>query len=158
MKQLSIIAVLVATFMPQALAQESVPYAYRPPSTGDTYLPALGTFMRAAQFSHIKLWYAGKPANWALAGYELAQIEDSLANAARLYQNIPVEKIDMIDQPLVALSAAIKARDGARFSRAFADLTAACNSCHEAAQVGFITIEVPTSSPFSDQSFTPKKK
>jgi hypothetical protein len=51
-----------------------------------------------------------------------------------------------------------KANDGARFASAFANLTAACNICHEAVHVGFITIQVPTASPFSNQSFIPKGK
>ena len=110
------------------------------------------------QLRHFKLSYAGKLGNWELASYELGQIGDSLLNAARLYQNIPVEKINMVEQPLMDLSSAIKAKDGARFASAFADLTAACNSCHEAAHVGFITIQVPTASPFSNQSFMPKRK
>jgi len=51
------------------------------------------------------------------------------------------------------------AADGAHFATAFADLTAAaCNGCHRAGQVGFITIRIPTASPFSNQSFTPKSK
>jgi hypothetical protein len=64
----------------------------------------------------------------------------------------------MIEQPLKALSAAIKAKNGERFTRAFADLTESCNSCHVAANVGFITIQIPTSPPFSNQLLTPKQK
>ena len=92
-----------------------------------------GRIMGATQSRHFKLWYAGKLRNWELASYELGPIEDSLINAARLYQNIPVEKINMIQQPLITLSGATKAKNGARFARAFANLTAACNICHEAA-------------------------
>jgi hypothetical protein len=143
MSQAFMIAVLIAAFMLPCFAEEPVPYAHRPPSTGDVYVPALATFMRAIQFSHIKLSYAGKLGNWDLARYELTQIEVGLSDAARLYQNIPVEKIDMIDKPLVELAAMISKKDGAQFFRAFGDLTAACNSCHEAAQVSFVTIEVP---------------
>jgi cytochrome c553 len=158
MKHISMIALLIVVATPPAFAQETVPYASRPPVLGDTYVPTLGDIMGATQLRHFKLWYAGKLRNWELASYELGQIEDSLINAARLYQNIPVEKINMIQQPLITLAGAIKAKDGARFASAFANLTAACNSCHEAAQVGFITIQVPTASPFSNQSFMPKGK
>jgi len=158
MKHISMIALLIVVAMPPAFAQETVPYASRPPAVGDTYVPTLGDIMGATQLRHFKLWYAGKLRNWELASYELGQIEDSLINAARLYQNIPVEKINMIQQPLIALAGAIKAKDGARFASAFANLTAACNICHEAAHVGFITIQVPTASPFSNQSFMPKGK
>lgn len=158
MKHISMIALSIAAALVPAFAQDTVPYAYRPPGPGDTYVPTLGDIMDAKQLRHFKLWSAGKFRNWELAGYELGQLEDSLINAARLYQNIPVEKINMIQQPLIALSGAIKAKDGVRFASAFANLTAACNACHEAAHVGFITIQVPTASPLSNQSFEPKRK
>ena len=51
--------------------------------------------------------------------YEVAQIENNLTNAVQLYQNIPLEKIKLIDQPLVDLSDAVNAKDKARFTRAF---------------------------------------
>jgi hypothetical protein len=158
MKYILTVALSVVVGMLSAFAQDTVPYAYRPPTAGDTYVPSLGDIMGATQLRHFKLSYAGKLGNWELASYELGQIEDSLINAARLYQNIPIEKIDTVWQPLKALSDAIKVKDGARFAGAFADLTAACNGCHEAAHVGFIRIQVPTASPFSNQSFMPKGK
>jgi len=142
-------------------AQETVPYAMRP-SPGDAmappFVPTLGDIMGAVQLRHFKLWQAGKLRNWDLAIYELGQIGDSLGNAARLYRNIPIEKIQMVADPLTALENAAKAKDGARFTRAFDDLTTACNACHEAANVGFITMQAPTSSAFSNQSFAPKRK
>ena len=141
-----------------AFAEDIVPYAYRPPLAGESYIPGLGTIMEAIQWRHIKLSYAGKSANWELARYELGQMQESLSDSARLYQGIPIEQVNMIERPVTALSDAIKSKDGPRFRRAFADLTSACNSCHAAAQVGFITIQVPTESPFTDQSFAPKGK
>jgi hypothetical protein len=77
---------------------------------------------------------------------------------ARLYKNIPVENITMIVQPLDALDSAIKARNSARFTKSFSDLTVTCNVCHEAAHVDFIRMQIPTTSPFSDQIFAPKGK
>jgi hypothetical protein len=53
MSQAFMIAVLIAAFMLPCFAEEPVPYAHRPPSTGDVYVPALATLMRAIQFSHI---------------------------------------------------------------------------------------------------------
>jgi hypothetical protein len=145
-------------FVLSSVAQEPVPYAYRPARQGEGYIPTLAAIMREIQFCHIKLSYAGQQSNWALANYEVAQIESNLNNAVQLYQNIPIEKIKLIDQPLIDLSQAIMAKDKVRFCRALTDMTNACNSCHEAANVGFISIQVPTSSPFSDQSFAPKKE
>jgi hypothetical protein len=117
-----------------------------------------GNIMEAIQWRHIKLAYAGRSANWELASYVLGQMQESLSDAARLYQGIPIEEVDMIEQPMMALSDAIKSKDGPRFTRAFADLTSACNSCHAAARASFITIQVPTASPFTDQSFSYKGK
>jgi hypothetical protein len=149
---------LVGSALMPIFAQDTVPYAYRPSAVGETYVPTLGDIMGATQLRHFKLWYAGKLRNWELAAYELGQIKDSYNEAARLYQNIPIEKINMIDQPLIALDSAIKARDGARFGSAFANLTSNCNGCHEAAHVGFIAVQIPTASPFSNQSFMPRGK
>ena len=158
MKYVSTIAFSIVAAMLPAFAQDTVPDALRPAAVGDTYVPSLGDIMGATQLRHFKLWYAGQLANWELASYELGQIEDSFFNAARLYRNIPVEKINMIDKPLAALDSAVKAKDGARFAAAFSDLTTTCNGCHQAAHVGFITMQIPTSSPFSNQSFSPKEK
>src|SRR5277367_4931049 len=47
----------------------------------------------------------------------------------------------------------IKAKDGAKFVKALAKLTAACNSCHEAAGVGFIKIRDPRLSPIETSPF-----
>ena len=59
------------------------------------------------------------------------------------------------------LDDAIKAKDSAKFLKAYAKLTASCNACHEAAGVGFIKIREPRlspieTSPFSDESFSGK--
>jgi hypothetical protein len=158
MKYVWVIVLSIGAVTLPALAEDTVPYAYRPPMTGETYAPGLGNIMEAIQWRHIKLSYAGESANWELARYELGQMQESLSDAARLYQGIPIEKVNMIEQPLMALSDAIKSKDGHRFTRAFADLTVACSSCHAAAQVSFIAIQAPTASPFSDQSFSPKGK
>ena len=79
---------------------------------GENYVPGLGNIMEAIQWRHIKLAYAGKSANWELARYELGQMQESLSDAARLYQGIPIEKVNMIEQPMMALSDAIKSKDG----------------------------------------------
>ncbi len=121
-------------------------------------LPALGDIMGKIQFRNIKLWYAIKERNWGLMDYELDQIKDGFNNAVILYRNIPVEFIAAADEPLSALQKAAKLKDGSKLERDFAALTAACNSCHKAADVGFIVIKTPTSFPFSDQEAGPKGK
>ena len=56
----------------------------------------------------------------------------------------------------VELDSAIKAQDSVKFSQAFMKLTSVCNSCHEAAGVGFIKIRLSPleTSPFSDEIFS----
>ena len=122
--------------------------------------PRLGDIMGAVQLRHFKLWFAGDMNNWPLAGYELRQIHDSFSDAAMLYENVPLGDIEvsMIEKPLAALGDAIKAKDHAKFARAFSDLTGTCNHCHQAAQVGYIVVRIPTASPFSNQSFAPIQK
>ena len=63
--------------------------------------------------------------------------------------------------PADDLDEAIKAKDSAKFVKAYAKLTAACNACHEATGVGFIKIREPRlspleTSPFTDESFSGK--
>jgi hypothetical protein len=56
------------------------------------------------------------------------------------------------------INAAIRAKDGSQFAKGFNEFTAACNACHQGIGRAFIVIQMPTTSPFSDQSFAPPKK
>jgi hypothetical protein len=60
--------------------------------------------------------------------------------------------------PISDIGNAIKSRDSAKFAAGFDRLTAACNSCHEAANRSFILIQRPAATTFSNQSFAPRKK
>jgi hypothetical protein len=123
----------------------------------EAYVPALGDIMNSAQWRHIKLWFAGKLQNWDLARYELRQIKASLEDAVVFYRGIPVELVDATVDPIRAIDAAIEIKDGARFAEGYHALTSACNACHVGIGRSFIVIQVPTTSPFSDQSFSPPK-
>jgi len=127
---------------------------------GLSYMPRLGDIMGTVQLRHFKLWFAGDRENWPLAQYELQQIRDSFSDAAVLYQNVPIGNIEitMVEKPLADVDDAIKAKNRAKFTHGFSDLTATCNHCHEAAKVGFIVVRIPTASPFSNQSFSPTGK
>jgi len=116
----------------------------------------LADIMSAVQFRHSKLWTAGQQKNWELAGYELELVKSSLNEAIALYTDIPVENITMIDPPIKSIESAIAARNSAAFGKAFGDLTAGCNSCHQSVRRGFIVMTVPTGSPFDNQSFAPR--
>ncbi len=137
----------VLALVPLALAQA--------PGGSAGYVPHLGDIMSATQMRHFKLSFAGKLRNWPLAAYELGQIKDSFQDAAALYPGIPITDMTVVADPVQRLSAAIAAKDGAKFDVAFAALTDACNACHRAIDRGFIVIQVPTASPFSNQAFAP---
>lgn len=121
------------------------------------YVPALADIMSWAQFRHMKLWFAGKEKNWELARYELRQVTQSLDDAASFYHGIPVDYVGATTAPIIAIGDAIKAKDVAKFTSAFNDLTSTCNACHKAVDRGFIVIQAPTAQPFSNQSFAPPK-
>jgi hypothetical protein len=104
---------------------------------------------------HITLWLAGKLGNWELADYEVGQIKASLEDAAELYRGIPVEYVTNTADPIQSISVAIEAKDSTQFAKAFNDLTVACNACHQPIGRGFIIIQVPTASPFTDQLLSP---
>jgi hypothetical protein len=122
------------------------------------YVPGLGDIMTTIQMRHIKLWFAGKSKNWDLATYELEQIRQSLETAATLYTGIPAEFVGATVDPIKAIDAAIKAKDGAEFVKGYGALTGSCNGCHQGIGRSFIVIQAPSTSPFSDQSFAPPKR
>lgn len=111
--------------------------------------PGLAAQMTATQFRHIKLWFAGKFGNWKLATYELDQLASSLDEAAR---RTPAGTDDA-SSPIESLRKAVEAKDVPAFTKAYSELTSACNACHRASGYGFITVQVPTVSPFADQDF-----
>ena len=153
-----IVALMLAgSLAPQAVAQTGQSNLSASP-TNEQYVPRLGDIMNAAQTRHIKLWFAGKAQNWDLAAYELRLLKAGLFEAAVLYEGIPVSSVTTMTKPVQSISDAIDAKDFKRFTKAVGELTDGCNSCHQTMQRGFIAIQMPTTSPFGDQSFAPPKK
>ncbi len=161
-----VLAILISSIgLCAVVAQGQQPSASQPQAEAphnNSYVPDLGDLMETAQLRHFKLSYAGTVKNWSLANYELSQIRKSLDNAAKFYPdsaNIALAKLirEISEPALSRVGDAISAENSAAFSRAFGKLTEACNSCHQAAGFGFIIIRVPTSSPFSNQSFSPNQ-
>jgi hypothetical protein len=127
------------------------------------YEPGLVEFMMHVQTHHAKLWLAGNARNWELADYQVDELKELLEDIAKripVYKEVPVSKLIEATAmvPIGDVEAAIKARDAKAFASAFDKLTAACNSCHEAANRGFIIVQRPATSSFPNQSFAPRKK
>lgn len=139
----------VCSFAPIAVAQASI---------NEAYVPRLGDIMTAVQLRPMKLWFAGKAGNWALAAYELRQLRAGLQEAALLYSGIPVTNVTTMANPVKAIADAIEAKDPRTFSKAVEQLTEGCNACHQSMGHNYIVMRVPDVSLFADQIFPPQVK
>jgi hypothetical protein len=127
------------------------------------YRPGLGDLMTmTVQPRHLKLGVAGQERNWAYVGYEVHELEEAFERIERLvpkWRNVDIPNLiaSTVKQPIEALEKAAKAQEPSSFDDAYAKLTAACNACHQSANVGMIVVQVPKTSPFSNQDFRPQK-
>jgi hypothetical protein len=147
----AILAVGFATTRSTAAGPEAAP---SPQSIG--YLPSISDMMIATiQPRHERLWRAEQDGNWEFAAYELGNLHGAFN---RLGQAHPTEHDvsfpDMIasvtEQPFKELNSAIHSKDTTAFTKAYADLTDACNSCHQALNHGVVEIRVPNRTSASD--------
>jgi hypothetical protein len=144
-------AVLLLT---PAMAQD-VPFATPPSSRNpsESAVETLANIMLNMQLRHIKLWFAGKAKNWDLIKYETEKLQADFYLAAGFYRNLPIENIESAAKPLELLKEAATKKDYLLYSKSFGELTEGCNSCHAAAQIGFVRIRPPTSLPFDNQTY-----
>ena len=110
---------------------------------------------------HTKVFLAGKEGNWAYAGYELHELQESFDRAVAIWPQFGTVKIadmlpSVVKTPMADLDSAIKDQNVEKFTAAYAKLTQACNSCHIAANRPFVRIQVPDASDYPDQVFKPK--
>jgi hypothetical protein len=137
--------------------------AATPDATPPTYRPVTSDLMNAIiQPRHIKLWLAGKARNWTFAEYERHNLQGAFNRMAIAIPDYKGTKVtDMLDafatQPFDDLEAAIKAKDEARFTKAYGELTDGCNSCHQSTDHAMVVIKVPDAAAFPDQEFGPPK-
>jgi len=130
-----------------------------PAPSATNYVPSISDLMIATiQPRHVRLWIAARSRDWSFAAYELGNLKgafERLGRAHPMEHEIPLQ--DMIAsvtaQPFEDLHKAIEAKDDTAFSKAYGDLTSACNSCHQATNHGMVVIRAPTDSSISDQDF-----
>jgi hypothetical protein len=144
-----IAVLIVATLfaIPFARAEEQ--------SVAEPYEPGIGDIMAQQQERHIKLWFAGRAANWPLADFELDKLKGGFDDVNKQIGGDTIEKA--VGVPMAALEKAIGAKDKDSFTRAFDQLTAGCNSCHRTLDHAFLVIQRPNLLPYSNQSFAPQK-
>jgi hypothetical protein len=130
------------------------PEAPSPQATG--YLPSISDLMLATiQPRHERLWRAEQDGNWEFAAYELGNLHgafDRLGHAHPVEHDIsfPYMIASVTEQPFKELKSAIQSKDATAFTKAYADLTDACNSCHQALNHGAVEIRVPNPTSASD--------
>jgi hypothetical protein len=147
----AILVTALATSRSVAAGSEAAPSAQ---AAG--YLPSISDLMIATiQPRHERLWRAGQDGNWQFAAYELGNLRGAFGRIGQAHpvtQNIsfPEMVASVTEQPFKELDSAIQSKDATAFTRAYGDLTGACNSCHQALNHGVVEIVVPSRTSASD--------
>lgn len=126
----------------------------------DRFTPGLHTFMMELQHRHASLWFAGNAENWRLADYYLHELGELIGDIEQThpeYEGIPVaDLLGEITLPAVgSVQGAVDGGDRDAFTRAYDDLTGACNACHTASDRSVLVIQRPSSPPLTNLRFTP---
>jgi hypothetical protein len=135
------------------------PAAPPPPLVILDFKPTLSDLMTMLiQPRHQKLWAAGQQRNWTLAAFQLREMRsgfDKIAATIPKYINIDLGPtfINIMDSQVRAVNSAIMSQNSQLFMTAFGDLTASCNSCHEALNHGFLVMKVPEVTGYANQDF-----
>jgi hypothetical protein len=144
----------------KTLESQAVPAAVLERASRAIYTPGLGEIMGLNQVRHEKLWFAGARENWALASYEIDELQEGLDDAVKYnptHEGVPEPLTALVPRytssPMQQLRHAVTAKDRRAFEAAFDALTAGCNRCHEAAHFGFNVVQRPTTVPFSNQDY-----
>lgn len=142
-------------------------FAADPPSGGGTdiaslkadveqlrsLVPGQSHAMIDVEYHFTNLWFAGKAANWPLAGFYLNETRSRVQWALRIR---PTRKLasgqDLELKPLAdafesaglaSLRAAIEAHDVKAFETAYGATLSQCHSCHVAAEKPFLRPQIP---------------
>jgi hypothetical protein len=155
------LAALLIAAQTSTLAQAPAP----PPAGGGLtileFKPAMDDLMTMLiQPRHLKLYYAGEAKNWKVADFQLRELRQALARIGRTiptYRKIGVDDAvaSIFTERAVAVEAAIKAADPAKFKAAYTEMTGACNACHAGMEHEFLVIKVPEANVYPNQEFRP---
>jgi hypothetical protein len=144
------------------VAQSGDTSAQSPSTAPTTFNPGVGELMNLiVQPRHTKLWLAGREANWTLAEYEIKELRSALANVAKarpvFRERSVAESVNMfMSGGFGAIDDAIRDRDAAKFTAAYATVNAGCNACHTALNQPQVVIKTPEQPTYPDQDFRPR--
>ncbi len=149
-----LVAFWIAAALLATTAANAQDASAQPGGAGEPPEANVGEIMLAQQIRHIKLWFAGRAANWPLADYEIDKLKDGFAEIDKLIGGDTVQQ--SVGVHIDALQKAIEAKDRQAFTREFDRLSSGCNSCHRLLDHAFIVIQRPALQPYSNQSFAPR--
>jgi hypothetical protein len=156
----AVIAIAAAVLALCVATCRSVAAGPKGPPDATEYLPSISDLMIATiQPRHERLWRAEQNGNWQFAAYEAGNLKGAFTRLGHAHPTQgDISFADMIasvtDQPFTELNSAIQSKDGTAFGKAYADLTEACNSCHQALNHGTVEIRVPSRTSASDLGLT----
>jgi hypothetical protein len=140
---------------PVAAAAAPVPAAHA------AYQPGLGELMLLMGERQSRLAASIAGHNPPLAQFEfdeLAEVLDDVRSMYPTHEKLAQPSAELIaahlETSLAQIKAGLDAKDWGAAGVALGKLTAGCNDCHEASQVGFIHILVPKQPPVSNQQFS----
>lgn len=114
------------------------------------FTPGLDDMMTMLiQPRHLKLFYAGSKSNWELAAAELRDLRTSFQRLSEVMPNylgndVGASVQSLIEPQMRDVDVAIASASPQKFSIAYANLTAACNSCHTYMEHPFFVIKTPS--------------
>jgi hypothetical protein len=147
----AIVVIGLATSRSVAAGPEAAP---SPQAAG--YVPSISDLMIATiQPRHERLWQSAENGNWEFAAYELGNLRGAfgrlgIAHPTEHDISFPDMIASVTEQPFRELNSAIQSKDATAFATAYASLTDACNSCHQALNHGVVEIRVPNRTSASD--------
>lgn len=133
----------------------------RAETSAPSYLPSISDMMIATiQPRHVRLWIAAHAGNWEFSAYEVGNLKGAFNRIGHAHplvdqNSLPDMTAAVTQQPFDELAQAIKAKDIGSFDKAYGNLTAACNACHQATNHSAVVIKSPDSAAVADQDFTP---
>lgn len=106
-------------------------------------LRGLDVAMMETGYRYTELYFAGADGNWDYAKYQTDKLRTTLETALVRRPKRAESAQEYLNEALPAVHEAIAAHDSAAFNRAFTQLTAACNTCHEAEKVASFIVKPP---------------
>jgi hypothetical protein len=95
-------------------------------------------------YRYTELYWALRDKNWGYARYQIKKMQTAIDHGLERRPRRRGSAELFLTPALARLERSLSAVDHATSEPAFAELTAACNGCHAAEQVGYIRVVAPT--------------